>query len=219
MISWMSRSFKKRLGAEALSSCHHQFDVSVPRRAMWQVHVVQHPNVAFGVDAHTLFDEARRENDAVHHGAHHGAWVALAVSVDAHIGMEICLSCGPPMGSNHPSRTVLRGSFQRKNFSSENTTRVRSKGFKCRLPGIESTPTRCSTSRQKFNRARRFSVVNRSARTGMKQRAWRSSCNARHNVERDMSSELCRRSTLRVCGHGHFNLGQHFHRSRPLQRT
>ena len=46
---------------------------------MWQVHVAQHPNVAFGVDAHTLFDEARRENDAVHHrGAHHGAWVALA---------------------------------------------------------------------------------------------------------------------------------------------
>ena len=73
------------------------------RHAMWQVHVVQHPNVAFSVDAHTLFDEARRENDAVHHrGAHFGAWVALAVLVDAHIGIEICLSC--------PSRTVLGGS-------------------------------------------------------------------------------------------------------------
>ena len=28
---------------------------------------------------------------------------------------------------------------------------------------------------------------------------WRSSCRARHNVAGDMSSELCRRSTLRVC--------------------
>ena len=64
---------------------------------MWQVHVVQHPNVALGVDAHALFDEARWENDAVHHrGAHHGAWVALAVLVDAHIGIEICLACGLP---------------------------------------------------------------------------------------------------------------------------
>ena len=40
-----------------------------------------------------------------------GAWVALAVLVDAHIGIEICLSCGLPVGSNHPNRTVLRGSF------------------------------------------------------------------------------------------------------------
>ena len=51
---------------------------------MWQVHVVQHPNVAYAVDEHTLFDEERRENDAVHHrGAHHGTWVALAVLADA----------------------------------------------------------------------------------------------------------------------------------------
>ena len=48
------------------------------------------------------------ENDAAHHrGAHHGAWVALAVLVDAHIGIEICLSCAPFVGSNHPYRTVL----------------------------------------------------------------------------------------------------------------
>ena len=84
---------------------------------MWQVHVVQHPNVAFGVDAHTLLDEARRENDAVHHrGAHlaqprhHVAWVSLAVLVDAHIGIEICLSCKSPVGSNRPLWEVLRGS-------------------------------------------------------------------------------------------------------------
>ena len=68
-------------------------------------------------------------------------------------------------------------------------------GLLCRLLRTESTPTRCSTSRQKFNRAKRASVVNRGARTGLKHRAWRS----RHNVERDMSSELCRRSTLTVC--------------------
>ena len=70
MRSWISRSFKNALVRwlvcdGALSSCHHQLDVSVPRRA--KVHVVQHPNVALGIDAHTLFDEARRENDAVHH--------------------------------------------------------------------------------------------------------------------------------------------------------
>ena len=38
-----------------------------------------------------------------------------------------------------------------------------------------------------------------SIRTGLKHRAWRSSCRARHKVKRDMSSELCWRSTLRVC--------------------
>ena len=37
------------------------------------------------------------------------------------------------------------------------------------------------------------------SRTGLKHRAWRFSCRARHNVECDRSSELCRRSTLRVC--------------------
>ena len=78
-------------------------------------------------------------------------------------------------------------------------TRARELVHKCRLPRIESTPTRCSTSRQKFKPAKRFSVVSRGARTGTKHRAWRSSCRARHSVERDMSSELCRRSTLRVC--------------------
>ena len=43
------------------------------------------------------------ENDAVHRrGAHHGAWVALAVLVDAHIGIEIC-------APDHPDWAVLRG--------------------------------------------------------------------------------------------------------------
>ena len=104
--------------------------------------------------------------------------------------------------------------FQRKNFSSENTTRVKSKCLKCRLPRIESTPTRCSTSRQKSNLAKLFSAVNLGARTGLKHRAWRSSYSARHSVERDMSSEPCRRSTLRVClGHGHFDPDQNLTRS------
>ena len=39
------------------------------------------------------------------------AWVSLAVLVDAHIGIEICLSCGPPVGSNHPHWTVLSWSL------------------------------------------------------------------------------------------------------------
>ena len=106
MRSWILRSFKnalvrwlpppaRRVCAKAL-------------HAMWQVHVVQHPNVALRVDANALFDEARRENDAVHHRSiHDGAWVALAVLVDAHVGNEICLSCGPPVGCNHPNWTVL----------------------------------------------------------------------------------------------------------------
>ena len=50
-----------------------------------------------------------------------------------------------------------------------------------------------------LRRANPFSAVNRGARTGLKHRAWRSSCSACHTVERDMFSELCRRSTLRVC--------------------
>ena len=54
MRSWISCSFKnalvRRLVCDgALSSCHHQFDVSVPRRAVQ----CGNPNVAFGVDAHT----------------------------------------------------------------------------------------------------------------------------------------------------------------------
>ena len=41
--------------------------------------------------------------------------------------------------------------------------------------------------------------LNRGARAGLKHRAWRSSCRARHSVERDMSSELRRRGTFRIC--------------------
>ena len=68
----------------------------------------QHPNVALLFDANALFDEARRENDAVHHrSTHQGAWNSLAALVDAHMVIEICLSCGPFVGSNHPNWTVL----------------------------------------------------------------------------------------------------------------
>ena len=78
------------------------------RHAMWQIRVFQLSNVTLCVDANALFDETRRENDAVHdRGAHHGAWVALAVLVDAHVGIEICLSCISSMSSRHPNRTVL----------------------------------------------------------------------------------------------------------------
>ena len=69
--------------------------------------------------------------------------------------------------------------FQRKNFSSENTTRVRSKGFKCRLPRIESTPTRCSTSRQKFNLAKpraTGAAEQRLAPPSQRHDPWRKNC-------------------------------------------
>ena len=140
---------------------------------MWQVHVVQHSNVAVGVDARALFDEAQRENDAVHHrGAHHGAWVAVAVLVHAHIEIEICLSCGRPVGSNHPNWVVLRGS--RLIPAEESLVREHHARQVQRLHGRSSIlPSG-------------FSAVNLGARTGWKHRAWR-------------SSELCRRSTLSVC--------------------
>ena len=82
------------------------------------------------------------------------------------------------MGLPHFEGIVLtsgewRRGGQRKNLSSENTTRVMSKGFKCRLPRTESTPTRCRTSRQNFDLAKRFSIVNLGARAGLKHRAWR----------------------------------------------
>ena len=71
---------------------------------MCQKHVFQLSNVALCVDANALFDE----NDLVRdRGAHHGAWVALAVLVDAHVGIEICFSCRSSMSSRHPQWPVL----------------------------------------------------------------------------------------------------------------
>ena len=67
---WISRSLEnalvRRLVCDgALSSCPPARCICAQaRHALWQVHVVQHPNVALGVDAHTLFDEAQREHDS-----------------------------------------------------------------------------------------------------------------------------------------------------------
>ena len=169
------------------------------------------------IDAHTFFDEALRDRDA-----HHGAWVALAVLVGAQFAIEICFSCGPSVGSNHPNRIVL------VRFSvipaEELLVGEHHKGFKCCLPRIESTPTRCSTSRQKFSRANRVAAVNRGARAGLKHRACgERPCNARHSVERDMSSELCRRIMSRVWRGVSVTAvsisAKNLTRSPPLQRT
>ena len=188
MRSWISRSFKnalvRRLVCDgALSSCHHQLDVSVPRRAMrcgkytssstrtWHSVLMRMPSSM----------KHGGENDAVHHrGAQRGAW-----------GLRWLCSLMYMSGSRSVFRAGLPWLQPPKCGCS-----AREHHTVCHGP---STPSPCSTSRQKFNLAKRFSAVNRGARTGLKHRAWRSSCRARHHVERDMSSELCRRSTLRVC--------------------
>ena len=77
----------------------------------------------------------------------------------------------------------------------QNFTRDSSKNFKWRWSWIESVSTHCNSSRQKINLVKRHSVV----RTNLKYRAWRSSCGTRHNVERDMSSDLFRRSSFKNC--------------------
>ena len=108
MKNWISRSFKNALVRllvcdGALSSCHRRLDVSVPRRA---INVAKH-SVLMRTPSPMKHGG---ENDAVHHrGAHHGAWVALGVLVDAHTRIEICLSCVPAVGSKQPKRTVLCG--------------------------------------------------------------------------------------------------------------
>ena len=151
--SWMSRSFKNilkcRLGCdETLSSCRHLLHLSVPIHVIQcDEYVVQHPNVVFDIDTHILFDEVRRENDAVHHrDALHGVWVALSVLVDARIGIETCLSWKSPMGSDHvdPAEEFLVG---------EHHARPRASNAVCHG---ESTPTRYNTSQDKFNLAMRF---------------------------------------------------------------
>ena len=71
----------------------------------------------------------------------------------------------------------------------------------------------------KFSLAKRFSAVNLGARTGLKHRAWRSSCWARDIFERGMSSELSTVQSLPWrLGHGRFDLGQTLTRSTPFQQ-
>ena len=59
--------------------------------------------------------------------------------------------------SNHPNRTVLGGSSvlpAEELLVRDHHARQSPRASRCRLPRIESTPTRCSTSRQKFNLAK-----------------------------------------------------------------
>ena len=79
---------------------------------------------------------------------------------------------------------------------------------------------RLKEEQEEENEEEGFSAVNLSARTSLKHHGWRSSCKARHNVERYMSSELCRRSTFRRrLVHVRFDLGQNFRRSPPVGVT
>ena len=122
MRSWISRSFKNALVCRlvcdgAFSSCHHQLDVSVPRRAM---QCGKYTSSSIRMQHSVLM----RTRPSMKHGAKtmpftiaSPAWVALAVLVDAHVGIEISLSCRSPVGSNHPNWLVLR--------VSKNTTRQR----------------------------------------------------------------------------------------------
>ena len=165
---------------------------------MWQMHVVQHPYVAFGVDAHTLFDESRRENDAVHHrGTHHGAWVVLPMLLSC-THRDRDLPFVQASRGLQPPKSDCSGSVRCE--SSGRTSRRRTPRASGALPRIESTPTLQHVTGKVQPCKAVFSC--QSWRTdGLEARAWRCSCSARHSVERDMSSELCRRSTLRVC-HG-----------------
>ena len=100
---------------------------------------------------------------------------------------------------------------QRKNFSSENTHARQVQG---------NSKAVCHGSRARPRAAARHGKS--STVPSLKHHAWRPSCRARHNVERDISSELAdgaRQNLPQHFGHGHFDLGQHFRRSPPLQRT
>ena len=198
MRSWISRSknalARQLVCVRALSSCHHQFDVSVSRCAMQcgKSVLVRTPSpmkhggktMQFTIATPTIVPG-----------------VALAVLVDAHIGIEICLPCGPPVGSNHPksdcSGSVRCDSSGRA--SHRRTPRAsgpRASNAVCR--GSRARP-RAAARHGKIQPCQAVSSCQSRATDGLKHRAWRSSWSARHSVERDMSSELCRRSTLRVC--------------------
>ena len=118
--------------------------------------------------------------------------LTLAVLVDAHVGIEIMsLRAGLPWAP-----TTQTGLFclapvqvQRKNFSSENTTRLKSKG---RTTDREHAPALQHVTAKLQDPAKRFSDVNLGARTGLKQ-------SRLEIVMRDMSSELGQRTTLKVC--------------------
>ena len=115
----MSRSFKnalvRRLVCDgALSSCHHQLDVSVPMCAM-QCGKYTSSSIRM------LHSALMRTPSSMKHGGKTMPFTIAALTMVPGLrllcssmhasGSRICLSCGPPVGSNHPNRTVLRWSL------------------------------------------------------------------------------------------------------------
>ena len=141
---------------------------SKARHGMWQVRVCQHSN-ALCVDAN------------VHdRGAHHGAWLALAVLVDEHVGLEISLSRRSSTSSRHPHRLFLA----RSNVVPVVELLVK----KHHARQVQGLQLPFATDREHAHALQ----ANLGAQTGLKHRAWRSSCRARHSVERKNVSERVR---------------------------
>ena len=95
--------------------------------------------------------------------------------------------------------------------------------FDSRLPRAESTPTRCSTSRQKFQPC--LAVFSRQSRCTDGLEAlrleifvWGAPQRRARLIQRTLPTKHARGLPRRL-HHGHVNLGQHFRCSPPLQRT
>ena len=125
--NWIWRSLKKVLVRPlvcggALSSCttSSMCPCQGAQCNVAHVGIFQHSNAALCVDATAFLDETRRDKDAFHdRGAHHGAWDALAMLVDAYVGRS-------PSAQTTQIGLFWRGpvQFQRKNFSRQRTPRA-----------------------------------------------------------------------------------------------
>ena len=166
MRSWISRSFKNALVLQlvcvgALSSCHHRFDVSVSRCAMQcgTSVLVRTPSPTQHGGKTMPFTNAAPTVPGLR-------WLCSLMHTS---GSRSALSCGPPVGSNHPNRTVLArsGVTPVEELLNRRTPRAsgpRASNAVCR--GSRARPCAARHGKKKFNRAKRFSAVNRGARTG-----------------------------------------------------
>ena len=164
---------------------------------MWQIRAFQPSNVALCVDANAFLDETRRDTDAVHdRGAHYGAQVALAVLVDAHVGIEICLSCRSPMGSDHPNWIVLNRVFGTSSGRISRQRTPRASGPKILHLPFASDREHAHALQHVTAKAQSCQAVFRSScqrwpRTGLKHRDI-----SGHELHADGArSQLCRRKT------------------------
>ena len=114
--------------------------------------------------------------------------VALAVPVGAHVGSR-SVSRG-----FHPPKSNCSESAQNKSPADELLVGEHHTRPIQKLPMPFATDREHAHTLQHVTAKVQPCAVNRGARTGLKHHAWRSSCNARHNVERDNSIGLCRRS-------------------------